>query len=111
RQVLLVDRDRLLVILPIVVDVAEAAERVDVLRLACEDVLEGGRGVRLVGGVELSGPRLDLGELHPRVDVLGTLLRLCGEVRDERLRRLRQLDTGGLPRRRRGPRPRAGTAG
>jgi len=92
RQVLLERRNRLLVVVPVVVEVRDAAERVGVLRVEREDVVVGVDRVRLVGGIELGGARTHLSELHPRVDVVGLLLRLRRQVDKERLRLIGERD-------------------
>src|SRR5207247_6325809 len=83
RQVALEERDRLGVVVAVVVEVGEAAEGVGILPIAVEDVLEGGQRVGLVGGVELSGARFDLSQLEPGLDVVGLRLRLGLEVGNE----------------------------
>ena len=71
RQVALEDRDRLLVIATVVEHVRLAVKRLAIVRVAREDVIEGGERLGIVRRIELRGPRVDLAEPPPDVQVLG----------------------------------------
>jgi hypothetical protein len=85
REVSAVDRDRPLGLVALEEDAAEAAERVRVVLVALENVLERVLCLVVVGRIDLRRAVVDLREAAPGGDVVGCGARLLREVVDERL--------------------------